>query len=240
VTLRIAQSSRYRGTDRWEWSVWLKGSPAELDTVESVTWFMHPTFPNPVQTRTNREEKFRLDSTGWGEFEIRAEIVRQNGRTLKRSHKLVLEYPAEPRKEARRGTKSDQAEEAEPLRVFVASSVVDTPVVAALRETLETEGFRPDTGAVLDAGVPVAVSVEEALRASAAVIAVFSDRTSPWVIDEVNFAKDLDVPILPVVVGKWTKLPPSLEHIAAMHIDDPDKAVEMAPEAVERIRALIS
>jgi transcription initiation factor IIF auxiliary subunit len=78
--LVIAQAEKYEGHDWWKWSVWLEGSKGLLSEVESVTWHLHPTFPKPVQKLTNQEQSFRLDSSGWGTFWIRAEVVFQDGR----------------------------------------------------------------------------------------------------------------------------------------------------------------
>jgi prokaryotic YEATS domain/TIR domain len=239
VTLHIAQSSQYRSNDRWEWAVWLEGTPAELETVESVVWFLHSTFPNPVQERTNREEKFRLETTGWGEFEIRAEIRRRTGRPLKRAHKLVLDYPEKPA-EPRQVKKEVGTEEAESRQIFLASSIVDQPIVAVLQETLEAEGFQPTTDAVIPAGDLIVVAIRERIQSSEAVVAIFSDRTSRWVEDEVSFAQEVGIPILPVIVGPGTKVPPFIGNLAGMRLRDPDEATIMAPEVAARLRALVS
>src|SRR5438270_11612378 len=68
MSLEIKQSATHKGGDWWVWSVWVDGTKAELEKVKSVTYRLHETFPDPVQVRTNRREKFRLNSSGWGEF----------------------------------------------------------------------------------------------------------------------------------------------------------------------------
>jgi transcription initiation factor IIF auxiliary subunit len=90
--LKIAQDQHYEGNDWWTWSVWIEGAPDALDRVEKVTWHLHPTFPQPVRTLTNRAEKFLLKTAGWGTFMIRAEVTLKTGEVLKLRHELCLTY----------------------------------------------------------------------------------------------------------------------------------------------------
>src|ERR1700719_3141411 len=64
--LHVAQSSKYMGDDWWRWSVWIEGSLEELAAVDSVTWHLHPTFPQPVVQLFTRADKFRLKGQAWG------------------------------------------------------------------------------------------------------------------------------------------------------------------------------
>jgi transcription initiation factor IIF auxiliary subunit len=91
--MHIAQSEKYVGDDWWNWSVWLEGSPAELDSVVDVEWRLHPTFPNPVRRVTNRKTNFRLDTGGWGVFPIHASVNLKGGGVEKLRHYLELHYP---------------------------------------------------------------------------------------------------------------------------------------------------
>ena len=93
MTLRIVQDSRYVPTDYWEWSVWLAGEARELEEVEQVTWFLHPTFDPSVVVSRSRENGFRLDTEGWGTFVIRAIVRHLDGRETKLRHWLELFYP---------------------------------------------------------------------------------------------------------------------------------------------------
>lgn len=93
MPLSIKQHSTYAGHDRWEWSVWLDGSPDELDSIDHVMYVLHPTFHNPVREVTDRATNFRLDTSGWGTFTIRAKAIYKNGREETLQHDLVLAYP---------------------------------------------------------------------------------------------------------------------------------------------------
>jgi len=43
VKLAIAQDFEYIGNDYWRWRAWIEGKPSDLDAIEKVTWFLHPT-----------------------------------------------------------------------------------------------------------------------------------------------------------------------------------------------------
>lgn len=88
----IGQWEQYEGENWWKWAVWLEGSGDALDQVETVEWLLHPTFPNPVRRCTNREDKFRLETAGWGVFPIRAKVHMKDGQHHVLSHHLKLHY----------------------------------------------------------------------------------------------------------------------------------------------------
>ena len=90
---RIDQWQEYAGDDWWKWAVWIEGSDEDLDQVEYVEWTLHPTFPDPIRRIKNRRVKFRLDTGGWGTFQIRARLRMKDGKDVKLSHDLELLYP---------------------------------------------------------------------------------------------------------------------------------------------------
>jgi transcription initiation factor IIF auxiliary subunit len=92
MSLYLKQGSKYAGNDWWQWSVELDGPSKELDSVHYVVYTLHPTFPNPVRRIRDRETNFRLEAAGWGEFEIRAEVVLQDGAKQILKHDLELRY----------------------------------------------------------------------------------------------------------------------------------------------------
>ena len=93
MALKIKQDFRYKGDDYWDWSVWIDGSPQELDKIDQVTYILHPTFPSPVRVIKDRSTQFRLSTAGWGVFLIRATVKHKNGRDTALTHYLQLEYP---------------------------------------------------------------------------------------------------------------------------------------------------
>ena len=91
--LSIEQGAEYAGHDRWNWWVWLEGTPAELDEIERVVYVLHPSFHNPVREVDDRPSKFRLETSGWGTFTIHAKAFHRDGRETPLEHYLSLVYP---------------------------------------------------------------------------------------------------------------------------------------------------
>ncbi len=82
---------RIPGKKRWDWTVYITGSEADLSHVKCVEYTLHPTFPNPVRTVCNRgfgAAAFPLSTNGWGTFTVGIRIFLKNGRTINLSHPL--------------------------------------------------------------------------------------------------------------------------------------------------------
>lgn len=89
----VEQSEEYEGDDWWSWSVWLAGDNAALDNVDYVEWRLHPTFPNPIRRVSDRRTGFRLETGGWGVFQIVARVQMKDGSQQVLHHHLALHYP---------------------------------------------------------------------------------------------------------------------------------------------------
>jgi transcription initiation factor IIF auxiliary subunit len=91
--LKIKQEQVYQGDDWWDWSVWITGTPTEMENVQEVVWQLHPSF-NPSSVRkSDRSNAFRLNTSGWGTFMVKADLKLRNGTTQELKHELVLLYP---------------------------------------------------------------------------------------------------------------------------------------------------
>lgn len=93
MTFTLKQLDDYKLDDWWNWSIWIEGSPSELDQIDHVIYKLHPTFPEPVRVTRDRSSNFRLESAGWGEFTILAKVVLKSGEEIRLSHELALHYP---------------------------------------------------------------------------------------------------------------------------------------------------
>ncbi len=65
----------------------------DLPFVQSVTYFLHPTF-NPSQlsvSRTPRNPTCKLEIWTWGIFEISARVIDKSGDTIQLTHPLEYE-----------------------------------------------------------------------------------------------------------------------------------------------------
>jgi transcription initiation factor IIF auxiliary subunit len=92
MALEIQQGFEYQEKDWWKWWVWIEGPDDELDQIDHVDYMLHPTFHNPVRTVTDRKSKFRLKTSGWGGFCIKATAILKGGEKIRMKHDLVLEY----------------------------------------------------------------------------------------------------------------------------------------------------
>ena len=93
----VAQNQKYEGDQRWRWSLWIEGLPEDLDRIRSVTYTLHPTFPEPIRTVTDRASKFQLRCSGWGIFKIPVTVRLKDGETVELAHQLQFAFPENAR-----------------------------------------------------------------------------------------------------------------------------------------------
>lgn len=91
-TLKLDSTSRYLGHQQgkqwFRWKVFVDTSDASLGRIDSVTYYLHPTFnPNTVTVR-NPTSAFALESSGWGTFQIRALVRFKDGNQTTLVHRL--------------------------------------------------------------------------------------------------------------------------------------------------------
>lgn len=237
MTLRIKQESTYTGSDWWTWAVWLDGPAEELDQVDHVIYTLHPTFPTPVQRVGDRESRFRLESAGWGEFEIYLDIGFKNGQTRKRKHWLHLRSPAgkraAPKRAAMPSGGSPQIQ-----RVFLSYGVADAQIGRMLGAALTHRGLEVLTAEdMISKGIPFEQKIDDVTRRADAAVFILSGRPSLWVMREIETALDQRIPhILPVLVGEDIELPARLRELQAIRIMAPTQ-MEQIDSAVESICA---
>ncbi|HEX3478532.1 MAG TPA: pYEATS domain-containing protein [Kofleriaceae bacterium] len=186
MTLELKQSSEQKGSREWKWSVWLSGKRTELANVERVVYHLHPTFPDPIRTVTDRGTGFRLDETGWSEFEIVAHVAVKRGASSTLKARLELGRPAKP----------DAAH-----TVFISSSLADATWALELKRALETSKVRVvSADDASERGFPA--SLEDTLRKTSGVVMLMSDKASPWMRYELDGAARAGVPVIQVHLGK--------------------------------------
>lgn len=91
------EGNRRKGSRWFQWKVFVDAPPEELESIEEVKYTLHPTFTEPVQVRKDKSSKFALETSGWGEFTIQADIRFRDGRSETLTHWLNLgaTWPAE-------------------------------------------------------------------------------------------------------------------------------------------------
>jgi hypothetical protein len=207
MALQIKQESKYKGSKGsgwWEWSVWVDGSPAELSKIKSVTYRLHETFPQPIQVKKNRKEKFRLDSWGWGEFTIFVNIDTGEGKAITKRHYLTLEVP--------RG----EMPTSQPAAVYVCYAASDKRIALALEEMLRAANLNVINAGQIS-GSSFRVALAESLKMIDAVVAVVSEDPSEWVLFEIALAQDADVPVI-LVMEESGSPPAPLSRLPTVHI----------------------
>jgi hypothetical protein len=239
MTWEIAQRSRFVGDDWWKWSVWIEASDSRLRTVESVTYHLHPTFPNPVVVVRDRASKFRLSSGGWGEFEIKADVRLKDGSTESTRHWLGLRYPTEAKDEnrARDGGAAPRKPSRRQPVVFLTGAAADGGITDSIRRELTAHRIKVCTASDLDADLPLGRALDALVKQADASIVVISNARSPWLEREMEMLNRHEVTVFPVVIGPETALPQMLEGRQVLRLDDAGDAAALARRLVGEIRS---
>jgi hypothetical protein len=194
--VEIAQHTHYVAADRrWDWAIWVDGTESELGEIEAVEYTLHPTFPEPVRLVRNRADKFRLEDSAWGEFEINAHALMKDGNSEHLKHWLHLETP-----EGERAPEKDARDS--PQRVFVSYAAADADWGDAIQRAFAQRGYEATTtDDAIEAGTSWRAAMTSAIDAADLVVAVFSDTPSAWVEREVSEAISKSTEVVPMVVG---------------------------------------
>jgi hypothetical protein len=208
---RIAQYEKYIGHDRWKWSAWIEGSTEDLDLIECVTWILHPTFsPSRVERRT-RENNFRLDTSGWGTFVLRAQLHRKDQddtQVIRRTLKLTYpdDGPPGTAEEPNAPASFTQQSEANKPTVFLSYSSEDAQQALQVRRGIERLGVRILEANTIAPSLPLEAAIRKMIRESDAVLSVVgSDYISPSVVFEMKTAQAEEKPVVTVLPddGTW-------------------------------------
>jgi len=257
MSIKIRQATDYKGGNWWQWSIWLDGTAKDLEAVDHVTYTLHPTFANPVRRIDTRRNGFRLDSAGWGEFEMYLDIALKDGRTRKRTHYLKLqdsektEVVAKVKRAASRSstpsvatgtrrtapraglTSTPGAVPEQPGRkgpaVFISGGVMDTAALQALGSALKGKGAEVLGPEQVSSSVPFAKDMDDMISRSNAAVFVISSRPNLWLSQEIEAARRHRVGVIvPVLVGSSTAVPEALKDYKAIRIDRPEQIGEVA------------
>jgi len=231
--LHLLNDSRPQGDGWWQWSVWVGGSREALKQVGSVTYHLHPTFPEPVREVRNAKTRFRLRGSGWGEFAITADLRFRDGSTRRLERWLELRG-----EEGQSGADPKTQSERRP-RVFVSHSVADGVIVHSLQQDLEREGIEVWTEGSLGSGGDWDAEVRQSIASSDLVLAVVSDPPSRWVEEEARQAMDAGRHVVPLVIGS-AEMPASLRKLEALKIESTRGVRAAADAIVARVKDIVT
>lgn len=88
--MKIKQNQKLVDKNYWKWSVELEAEAEVLDRIAFVIYTLHETFPNPIRRISSREDNFRLETAGWGEFMIYAKVLFKDKSQERLTHWLEL------------------------------------------------------------------------------------------------------------------------------------------------------
>jgi hypothetical protein len=205
MSYRIEQEQTYLGHHRWRWGTWIDAPDPQLDGIAKVTWRLHHTFPQPVVETTDRPRRFKIVLTGWGVFQIRAELELVDGGREQLSHWLQLSYPNEvsapprgvPSKEA---PPESQGRAPQGPRVFLSYGSEDARLADRVKAAMREHGFDVRDAAEIAPGEPFKAAVQKMIRESDLVLGlVTSEFASPHVIAELNAAEQSAKPTVAAV-----------------------------------------
>lgn len=240
MSIKIRQSAKYSGQDWWKWSVWLDGPDTDLKKIEEVIYTLHPTFPDPVRHVRDYKTKFRLDSAGWGGFEIDLEIREKGGRQRRRKHWLTLEHPSEPATRAGSRSAAAEAKAQKPLSIFISSSISDTDYAQSLRKAFEKFATKrerdikvimPDD---ISSALPFDRQIDQMIAEADIAVFLISARRSPWIDKEIAAAQAHKVAhIVPVLIGIEARLPDALHNLATVRVTTPAELQLVAEQTIQ-------
>ena len=104
MTLKFSNYSMWtekKYEDDWyEWCVFVDENSDVINSIKSIEYTLHPSFPDPVRSIEDKSSKFALFSSGWGGFSIKVRINYESGSSSTTSYFLRLERDNWPRKQA--------------------------------------------------------------------------------------------------------------------------------------------
>jgi len=228
TNLRLESDSRLIGDNLWDWSVRVVGPPQEMAEIESVTYRLHPTFPNPVQRVVDASTGFRLRSSGWGEFAIAADVRFRDGRVNRLARWLEL------RDETGVRVSGSPAGGTRPT-VFLSYSIADNAMVRKLSESLEGQGLEVWTDQRIEAGSDWQAELRRRMKSADFVVPVLSDPPSDFVEEEAKLARGAGRQVLPIVVGE-AKLPKSLQDLVHLRLRETGNIEGLANQVVAKVK----
>jgi hypothetical protein len=232
VEIKIKNSATYKGRDRWEWSVWIEGPSERLDEIAYVDYILHPTFAQPLRHVEDRGSAFRLNSKGWGEFMIHANVAMHSGETQRLDHWLRLVDDSH--------SAGMRAADVEKPTLFVSYSRADTRIAEELCRFLEeNKGYEILTDNQLNVDEPAARAIRSMIGRTDAVVALIPDElSSRWVMEEIGEAVQQQIPVIPVLLGKNADAPPSLADTQSLRLKDrrnSAEAIQLVTKALEQL-----
>ncbi len=79
MSIRFKTTATPEGDEWWNWTIRVDEPASTLKRIQQVEYILHPTFPDRIRVERNASNAFQLESAGWGEFDIVANIAFKDG-----------------------------------------------------------------------------------------------------------------------------------------------------------------
>lgn len=92
--VNTVEQMKKKGVQHWfRWSIYLDADKEILNKIDRVVYHLHPSFPVKDITvgEERRQEGFKLDTQGWGIFNIFLDIFLKDGTKITASHYLSFD-----------------------------------------------------------------------------------------------------------------------------------------------------
>lgn len=198
--MHVEQTSNQVSERRWEWAIWLVGSDDELDEVEKVVYHLHPTFSQPVVEVSDRDTSFRFETSGWGTFVIKVQVIKKDGDEVMMRHRLRFAR-TEP-------------------TVFVSATAAEEKEVEEVKEIMK--GLHIGVSTSLDVAWdedPLS-EARQRIDLAKAVILINGTEPSRWVFEEIEAAKALGKPIVSIGPNNFYKASKAMEIGSPVELGD--------------------
>lgn len=204
----ILQEASYAGEGRWDWAVWIDSASEHFDEIESVTWYLHETFPNPLRWVDTPNNGFRLEESSWGSFTLRLTMYNEKGQPAgPHEYKLDLRFPD--------GTPA--ADKPTP-KVFISGSLTDAGAIRGLTKQLVEQGISVwNLESDLVPGQNWDAAVARAVEDADVFVAMIGGEPSSSVGSEIAIAQSTGKPIVPVVLGA-SEMPLAIESLNSIQV----------------------
>jgi hypothetical protein len=217
----------------WRWSVWVEGEEEELGQIEWVRYQLHPTFPKPTQIVTDRDSKFALQGSGWGEFTIYAAAHLADGSEQNLKHWLRLAgQPRVPTAHTLSG---------EAPKLFLAYAFADTHMAQAVGEALRASHVQVlDPNAKIEAGDRWRDSISGQLDAADVAAVFISTGSGTWLTDELRRIREKGIDLLPIVVmgTEAPEVPDDLVQYGPLQVKSGEDPTAIADRILQQMPAL--
>lgn len=173
----------------YSWAIWIEEEDSVLEEIESVTYLLHKTFPNPIKIKTNRDEKFIFRTSGWGTFLINIEISLVNGEQHFQSHYLILDENYNSSKIDKPIEADPESEEEKKPKIYLSYSSLLKKYADELGSKFKESGIKVIDVYDSPEGEPLEDFIQESIDESDHLISLKSKYDSPLLDIESELAK---------------------------------------------------